>query len=672
MNTPDSSSNPLPSRGMTLKAQKPDLFYGERSKLETWILQFDRLFHIEGQIENEDKVVLASTYMKGDAEKWVIPIIRRYMDDAITDAGNAILVESWDTFKIRLRQIFSPFKESVIAEQKIQNLKQNKSAADYTTIFEQYAEQIEWDDHALMRMYKQGLKPNVRAELMRTGATINDLEDLKREVIRLDNELYELALEERSFTQTRSNQDQRPPKENRRAQANQGRQRFTPKPKYQGFYQSRGAEPMHLDMLQQGKSKKEFGNRQGNRDRKKNNDCYNCGKPGHFARDCQSKNKVVRHLNVLRAVPIKNEKLEDWDMMDADHEEPTQEQVLIDTSSPEIYGTQRYLQDHPEIIQQAVEHHLGTGHLVPVPTTEFDMTNLYEEMNRMVREPASPPSDSDDEWTAARREELREAYRRENHIANRAPTPHPGERIRGHWDEEMTIHYPEEEALTPEALAIQTPPDSPKLVRQNATLQEYTSTPPQKIGRKRKSKASVHGSHKGLVVDTREGWVDTALREQALRDETIRKSTKTLSPKTTRYLADSRNSLHGILSWLECYDDCCRIHFSSKEAQSYFPSNHRTCRHPWYTCPKDTCASHLHDKRRTKYFEEANQELDVEGNCFHHLWQRCLRADCKKHFEEKIANGYGPSQTFLGSCLAPGISPERTTIAMPENSSPPQ
>jgi hypothetical protein len=57
--------------------------------------------------------------MKGDAEKWVILIIRRYMDDAITDAGNAMLVESWDTFKIRLRQIFLPFKESVIAEQKI-------------------------------------------------------------------------------------------------------------------------------------------------------------------------------------------------------------------------------------------------------------------------------------------------------------------------------------------------------------------------------------------------------------------------------------------------------------------------------------------------------------------------------------------------------------------------
>jgi hypothetical protein len=84
-------------------------------------------------------------------------------------------------------------------------------------------------------------------------------------------------------------------------------------------------------------------------------------------------------------------------MIDADDEEPTQEQILTDTSSPEIYETQHYLRDHPEIIQQAVEHHLGTGHLVPVLTTEFDMTNLYEEMNRIVREPASPPSDSDDE-----------------------------------------------------------------------------------------------------------------------------------------------------------------------------------------------------------------------------------------------------------------------------------
>jgi hypothetical protein len=61
-----------------------------------------------------------------------------------------------------------------------------------------------------MRMYKQGLKPNVRAELMRTRTLINDIEDLKKEVICLDNKLYELTLEKRSFScSTRSYKDHR-------------------------------------------------------------------------------------------------------------------------------------------------------------------------------------------------------------------------------------------------------------------------------------------------------------------------------------------------------------------------------------------------------------------------------------------------------------------------------
>jgi hypothetical protein len=51
-----------------------------------------------------------------------------------------------------------------------------------------------------MRMYKQELKPNVRAKLIHTRTLINNIKDLKKEVICLDNKLYELALEERSFS----------------------------------------------------------------------------------------------------------------------------------------------------------------------------------------------------------------------------------------------------------------------------------------------------------------------------------------------------------------------------------------------------------------------------------------------------------------------------------------
>jgi hypothetical protein len=45
-------------------------------------------------------------------------------------------------------------------------------------------------------MYKQGLKLALLAELIRSGTAINNLEDLTREAIRLDNKLYKLALAE--------------------------------------------------------------------------------------------------------------------------------------------------------------------------------------------------------------------------------------------------------------------------------------------------------------------------------------------------------------------------------------------------------------------------------------------------------------------------------------------
>jgi hypothetical protein len=50
-----------------------------------------------------------------------------------------------------------------------------------------------------MQIYRQGLKPTVRRELIRSRATINTLKELVSEAIQVDNELYKLALEERLF-----------------------------------------------------------------------------------------------------------------------------------------------------------------------------------------------------------------------------------------------------------------------------------------------------------------------------------------------------------------------------------------------------------------------------------------------------------------------------------------
>jgi hypothetical protein len=315
MDTPADSQT---SGGTNVRANKPDTYHGDRNKLEAWLLQVDRYFHLEGdKIEDEDKVVWASTFFRGDAEKWANPFIRRYMDTTIVDGGNTNLVEDWTTFKTKMREVFSPFKEDVIAEQKIQKLRQTKSAADYTTEFQQYKTLIDWDDNALMRMYRQGLKPAVRMELMRSGSSLKTLNELINEAIRVDNELYELKLEERLYTGNRAPQDtsNRPRPNFRRSHPNQGRQRsYTPR--IPGQYRTYGPEPMHLDNLNKGPGKLKFSHDKGN---KKKFTCYACGKEGHMKRDCRSQGKVIRQLNVIRRAAPDNDDTEEWNIITRPH-----------------------------------------------------------------------------------------------------------------------------------------------------------------------------------------------------------------------------------------------------------------------------------------------------------------------------------------------------------------
>jgi hypothetical protein len=48
-----------------------------------------------------------------------------------------------------------------------------------------------------MTMYRRGLKENVKDELMRTGQKIENLDELIRATIEIDDNLYERAIERR-------------------------------------------------------------------------------------------------------------------------------------------------------------------------------------------------------------------------------------------------------------------------------------------------------------------------------------------------------------------------------------------------------------------------------------------------------------------------------------------
>jgi hypothetical protein len=320
LDTPDTDSIHTPSSKVRICA--PDKYYGERNKLKAWLLQMDRHFHVEGDcIASEDKVMIASTYMKDQAELWVTPHLERYLDIDIKDHNNALLMEDWDVFKTKIKQAFSPIKASVIAEKKIQTLRQTGSVADYTALFQQYQAQIEWDDAALIRMYKQGLKTQVREELMRTSACTDTLDELVNEAIRLDNDLYELQIEARAYRpeytskkgkkQSNYGQNRRPGQY--RPYGNKGRAR-TP-----GHYGSNGHEDMHLDNIERGKprsgSSAKYQGKGKPDNGKETRTCYNCNKPGHLAAKCcqPKKNTVYRDVNMIEA-EASNEG-EDWEVV---------------------------------------------------------------------------------------------------------------------------------------------------------------------------------------------------------------------------------------------------------------------------------------------------------------------------------------------------------------------